>query len=80
MVRQNKCPKCNGCGYVADTEDQEPWTAWQELPSNSAISAFLGFVKPIRCPKCDGAGFLENKQIDAKDLHKNRPSNPGGHL
>ena len=48
--------KCEGCGKVADTEDQEPWTAWLELPLQSAGAVLLGAVTAIKCPECDGTG------------------------
>jgi hypothetical protein len=51
-----KCPKCWGCGKVADTEDQEPWTAWEELPPGSDLAVRAGLVKPLTCPVCDGSG------------------------
>lgn len=51
-----KCSKCEGCGKVADTDDQEPWSAWLELPVRSFGAVLLGLVKPITCPACDGDG------------------------
>ena len=36
MASEAGCPKCDGCGQVADTEDQEPWSAWAALPLRSA--------------------------------------------
>ena len=26
------CPACDGCGKVANTQDQEPWSRWLALP------------------------------------------------
>jgi hypothetical protein len=49
-----KCPKCDGCGQVANTPDQEPWTVWMALPLQSAGAVVAGLVKPIPCPKCGG--------------------------
>lgn len=46
------CQKCGGCGKVADTEDEEPWTAWTELPLQSSIAVLMGLVKPKPCPVC----------------------------
>ncbi len=54
----DECPKCEGCGKVADTKDQEPWTAWTSLPLNSSAAVLLGFIKPKTCPKCNGSGLL----------------------
>ncbi len=51
-----KCAKCHGCGQVADTDDQEPWTAWTALPLQSAGAVVAGLVKPIDCPVCGGTG------------------------
>lgn len=50
------CPSCDGCGLLADSEDGEPWTAWESLPGKSAAAVTLGIVKPITCPRCDGTG------------------------
>jgi len=52
MVARKDCPKCGGCGQVANTDDQEPWTVWAELPVQSALAVVLGIVRPIPCPKC----------------------------
>jgi hypothetical protein len=49
------CPKCDGCGQVADTDDQEPWTAWTSLPLQSSAAVLMGLVKPIPCPVCRAA-------------------------
>lgn len=51
-----QCAKCMGCGWVADTADQEPWSMWANLPPESAIAARIGLVQPIRCPQCEGSG------------------------
>lgn len=54
------CSKCNGCGQVADTQDEELWTMWLNLPVQSATAMMSGLVKPKRCPKCGGeAGIFE---------------------
>jgi len=50
------CPKCEGCGRVADTDDQEPWSAWADLPPGADMAVRLGLVKPMPCPKCGGTG------------------------
>ena len=54
-----KCNKCDGCGKVANTEDQEPWTFWLELPLGSAAAVIMGLVRPITCPKCNGSGIKQ---------------------
>lgn len=56
MTDELKCAKCDGCGKVADTTDQEPWSAWMELPLQSAGAVLAGLVKPIPCPECGGSG------------------------
>ena len=48
------CVRCDGCGLVADSEDQEPWTAWTSLPPASGLAVRLGLVHPILCPSCHG--------------------------
>jgi hypothetical protein len=52
----DKCQKCDGCGKVADTDDQEPWTTWTSLPLHSAIAVVAGLVRPMTCPQCGGSG------------------------
>ncbi len=54
-MSEEKCLKCDGCGKVADTEEQEPWTAWTSIPLQSSMAVLMGLVKPITCPKCDGS-------------------------
>lgn len=51
----NACPRCDDCGQVANTENQEPWTAWTSLPPGSDAAVRMGLVKPIPCPVCGGA-------------------------
>ena len=51
-----QCRKCDGCGRVADSDSQEPWTAWRDLPGPSAAAVVLGIVRPILCPVCGGTG------------------------
>lgn len=56
----SKCTNCDGCGKVADTEDQEPWTAWTSLPLHSSAAVLTGMVKPIPCPECGGSGAIHD--------------------
>lgn len=49
------CTRCDGCGQVATSEDQEPWTAWESLPPGSDLAVRVGLVQPIACPVCHGA-------------------------
>ncbi|MEV6879691.1 hypothetical protein [Amycolatopsis sp. NPDC051128] len=48
------CPRCEGCGQLADTDDREPWTAWENLPPGSDLAVKAGLVKPVPCDQCDG--------------------------
>ena len=50
------CTKCDGCGEVADTEDQEPWTLWEALPEICRSAMTLGIVRAVTCPACKGTG------------------------
>ena len=52
------CPKCNGCGKVTNTEDQEPWTAWTSFPLHSSAAVLMRIIKPISCPQCGGSGEM----------------------
>ena len=54
--KTQKCTKCDGCGQVADTEEQEPWSDWLALPLGSSVAVLIGMVKPITCPACEGTG------------------------
>jgi len=50
------CLKCRGCGQVANSEAQEAWMYWEELPPGSDAAVRMGLVKPIPCPRCGGSG------------------------
>lgn len=54
-----KCGKCDGCGKVANTEGQEPWSAWMNLPLSAAAMVVAGVVRPIDCPACGGSGRFQ---------------------
>lgn len=56
MALQVHCAKCDGCGKVATTEDEEPWSAWESLPVGSAAAVIMGLVRPKECPRCYGKG------------------------
>lgn len=56
MKDGDTCPKCEGCGKVANTEDMEPWTAWEKLPPGSDLAVRMGIVRPMPCPVCFGSG------------------------
>lgn len=53
---QGQCERCRGCGRIADSDAGEPWSAWLELPLQSAVAVVAGIVKPIPCPVCRGSG------------------------
>lgn len=48
------CKKCNGEGRVANSDEQEPWSCWENLPPGADIAVRMGIVKPIPCPDCKG--------------------------
>lgn len=50
------CQKCQGCGKVANSDGQEPWTEWEQLPLGSDLAVKMGIVKPIACSACKGTG------------------------
>lgn len=56
MSTDDPCPRCEGCGHIADTDDGEPWSFWLDLPLRSAAAVTLGLVRPIDCPSCNGVG------------------------
>ena len=58
ILYTHACDKCDGCGKVADTDNQEPWWIWEQMPDGLNLAVKLGLVKPINCPKCDGSGNL----------------------
>jgi len=58
MSMGTKCPKCDGCGRIANDDDGTPWTFWENLPVKSAAAVLLGLVQPIPCPECDGDGEI----------------------
>jgi len=49
-----RCPRCNGCGQIANTDEGEPWSYWNDLPLESKVAVIHGIVKPIPCPGCGG--------------------------
>jgi len=46
------CPRCKGCGQIADTDQGEPWSDWLDLPLRSSVAVVVGLVRPIPCPAC----------------------------
>lgn len=53
---EHPCPRCQGCGQVANSEQEEPWSEWESLPPGSDAAVRMGIVRPKPCPECDGAG------------------------
>lgn len=65
------CPRCLGCGQLANSEDREPWSAWAELPPGSDLAVRMGMVKPIPCDQCGGSGkatSADESQQDEKEI------------
>lgn len=50
------CPRCNGCGQLANDDDETPWWHWESLPEPSKMAIHLGIVRPVDCPACNGSG------------------------
>lgn len=57
-----QCPRCDGCGQIADSESGEPWKHWADLPPGSDAAVRLGIVKPIVCPTCRGKKVLVDEK------------------
>lgn len=55
------CPRCAGCGKLADTDDREPWKYWLEMPLQNAVAVVMGIVKPIDCDRCNGLGIVRTE-------------------
>lgn len=67
-----QCQACEDSGLVADTQDREPWPAWQKLPAEAQFAVRVGLVRPIPCPECLGKPTaLDNEleQLKAALLH-----------
>ena len=50
------CPKCLGCGLIANDDEGSSWLEWLAIPPPSNLMVQIGAVKPIRCPECAGTG------------------------
>ena len=55
-----KCHKCDGCGQIANSDDEEPWTVWTALPLNASAALLTGIVRPLPCPRCNGSGQVSD--------------------
>jgi len=71
-----KCPSCDGCGQVADTEDREPWTDWLKLPLGSGAAVVAGIVKPVTCTACLGTGNSPESEPIAGTITADEPCKP----
>ena len=56
VLESDRCTKCDGCGQIAYSEGQEPWSYWENLPTQCRAAVECGIIKPITCPKCNGTG------------------------
>lgn len=57
------CPKCAGCGRVADDDENTPWKYWAALPFPSDLAVRLGLVSPRTCQSCGGSGGRESESV-----------------
>lgn len=48
-----ECPACEGCGQVADNDQQTPW-----------IHRWPGLLGPLLCPRCGGKGMIFEDEED----------------
>jgi DnaJ-class molecular chaperone len=53
-----ECPKCAGCGQIANDEKKTPWKYWADLPPGSDLGVRMGLVRPETCPRCKGTGQI----------------------
>ena len=58
MGDREKCMKCDGCGRVADDDEETPWRYYEELPVKNAAAVFMGLITPKPCPECGGSGAV----------------------
>jgi hypothetical protein len=64
MAQNAKCTKCNGEGRVANSDDEEPWSVWENLPPGSDLAVQMGLVEPIPCPECGGSQIEPEEPTD----------------
>jgi hypothetical protein len=57
------CPRCEGCGQLANSDEREPWSVWMALPVGSALAVTMGIVKPEPCDECGGTGKAPGEQL-----------------
>lgn len=56
MSDPNNCRRCYGNGYVASSDDHDPWLIWLALPPVSDMAVVLGLITPLTCFSCLGTG------------------------
>jgi hypothetical protein len=78
-IATKPCPRCLGCGQLANSDDREPWSAWEALPPGSDLAVQLGIVQPEDCDECHGKGTVpvEPSPQQVLDLALD-PSNDSG--
>jgi hypothetical protein len=66
---EDACQQCLGWKRIANSDDQESWKYWAELPTQSAIAVQVGMVKPVECPRCHGTGVEPKDPEETGDDH-----------
>jgi hypothetical protein len=66
---QTPCPRCVGCGQLANSDDREPWFTWLALPLQSAVAVTMGLVKPEPCDECGGTGKVAAQPVGLEDRY-----------
>lgn len=56
-----KCPRCKGCGKIANDKEGAPWSVWTSTPE-CAKAVRMGWVLPIPCPDCGGTGKCQTEK------------------
>lgn len=56
IVIAKTCPRCGGCGRIANDVDGTPWSFWEALAPGSDAAVRAGIVQPVTCPDCGGKG------------------------
>lgn len=68
------CRRCDGRGLIADSDDGEPWTAWENLPPGADLAVKVGLVRPIPCPDCTAINYSDDDPGDAPALPRQAPA------
>jgi hypothetical protein len=51
-----KCTACDGCGKIANDDDNTPWSYWEKLKPPANLAVQMGLVVPLTCVACEGTG------------------------